>query len=205
MKPDLADLITRTNGTLEGWATVEKAMAMATLIEEEKPGVVVELGVFGGRSLIPQAMALRANGAGVIIGVDPWKLEPVLEGEIADADKDWWTKNVDLEEIESGFFWKLWELELADWTVIVRGTSKQAIPVIPAKIDILHVDGNHSTLASTRDVSLYLPKVRPGGFVWFDDTDWPTTKKAVGLLDEACERVKAVGSCVLFRKKGGRK
>jgi hypothetical protein len=205
MNIELVELIMESNGTMEGWASPEKALAMAELIEEEIPNVVVELGVFGGRSLIPQAMALRTAGSGVIIGVDPWRLAPVLEGDPSEADKDWWTNNVNLHEIHKGFMEALWKYDLSRWAIIMRGTSEEVFFAIPKKIDILHIDGNHTEVASVRDVSLYLPRVAPGGFVWFDDTDWPTTEKAVGLLDEACERVKAVGSCVLFRKKGGRK
>jgi hypothetical protein len=49
-------------------------------------------------------------------------------------------------------------------------------------IDILHQDSNHSEEISCEEVELYWNKVKPGCFWVFDDTDWPTTKKAQDLL-----------------------
>lgn len=185
---------------LEGWATVEKALAMYDLIEREKPNLVVELGVFGGRSLIPQAIAVQNNGSGIVVGVDPWRLAPVLEGNLAAADADWWSKNVNLDEIHRGFVDTVWTWGLQDSIITVRSPSEQAVKVIPGDIDILHIDANHTELASCRDVENYLPLVRKSGFVWFDDSDWSTTQKAIMLMDGFCKRVMQVGTCILFQK-----
>lgn len=196
-----ADQIASLIPRLEGWATVEKAVAMADLIVSSKPKVIVEIGVFGGRSLIPQALALRELGSGHIYGIDPWRLAPVLEGNLNEADAKWWSRNVDLHEIHKGFMEALWREALDPWVTILRCTAEQALPLLP-EIDILHIDGNHSELASCRDVEQFLPKVPAGGLIWFDDIDWETTRQAVLLLSTACERVQDVGTCALFRKQG---
>ncbi|MBI2809024.1 MAG: hypothetical protein HYX68_28910 [Planctomycetes bacterium] len=47
---------------LEGWCTPEKAQMLAALIIDALPALCVEIGVHGGKSLIPQAMALRQTG-----------------------------------------------------------------------------------------------------------------------------------------------
>jgi len=49
-------------------------------------------------------------------------------------------------------------------------------------IDFLHQDSNHSEEISCMEVELYHNKVKPGGTWVFDDTNWPTTKKAQDLL-----------------------
>jgi hypothetical protein len=57
---------------LEGWCSKEKACAFIDLVLQEKPQTCVEIGVFGGKSLLPVAMALKSLGQGIVIGVDPW-------------------------------------------------------------------------------------------------------------------------------------
>ena len=69
-------------------------------------------------------------------------------------------------------------------------------------IDILYIDGNHSEPASMKDVMLYLPKVRQGGYIWYNDSIWPERQEALDLLSEECEVVKLIddGNCILFKK-----
>jgi hypothetical protein len=55
---------------------------------------------------------------------------------------------------------------------------------------MLHIDGNHGEGEVVADVEAYLPKVRPGGWVWMDDTDNPTVATATGIVEQACELVK---------------
>jgi predicted O-methyltransferase YrrM len=74
-----------------------------------------------------------------------------------------------------------------------------------AVIDILHLDGNHSAEASTRDVENYLPRLRRGGYLWFDDVNWPSTFAAQALVDAAgCVALGEVTTegqaCRLYRK-----
>lgn len=183
----------------EGWCSLEKAVAMAQLITEQKPHCVVEIGVFGGRSLIPQAMAIRANDRGMIYGIDPWKKSVAIEGENSKENDEWWLK-LDLEGIAIGCMHHVWNNKLDSWATIIRAPSQNCRHLFPS-IDILHIDGAHSELASVRDVLNYLPRVKPGGYVWFDDTDWETTKRAVALVESECSKVKMVGACALYRKR----
>jgi predicted O-methyltransferase YrrM len=71
-------------------------------------------------------------------------------------------------------------------------------------IDILHIDGNHATEAVLKDVRLFLPKVKRGGYIWFDDADWPSTLPAQKLLLIQCFVIKERSegnSCLLFQKR----
>ena len=178
---------------LEGWAIPEKALAMAELIEETKPELVVELGVFGGKSLIPQAMALAANSRGIIVGVDPWCNKDAIEGWPDDENAKWW-RSVDMHKIHQGYMEAVWGFGLKPYIVTIRGTSEQASLLIPSNIDILHIDSNHSEAASCADVNTYLPKVKVGGYVWMDDTNWPSTQKAVEILKSRCTELRTVSA-----------
>jgi len=61
-------------------------------------------------------------------------------------------------------------------------TSEEYSNIINYEIDILHIDGNHEEESSCKDVELYLPRVKKGGYVWFDDANWHQTQKAINLL-----------------------
>lgn len=190
--------------SLYGWCTAEKAHHFIDLVLDVKPHVCVEIGVFGGSSLFPVASALKFLGQGVVIGIDPWdKLECIQYFDpIEDqAHLEWWGK-VNLDHIYISYLNMLKRFQLLDYCITLKMTSAQAAAEIDA-IDILYIDGNHSEINSTQDVSLYLPKVRKGGYIWLDDSLLSDTQKAIDLLLEECAVVKLIdnGNCLLFRKR----
>lgn len=171
----------------EGWLTYERAIEMAELVLTIEPQIVVEIGVFGARSLIPQALALKQIGRGKIYGIDSWKTADNCEGDEPGPNKDWWEHNVNLHEIHIGAMEAIWNFGLDETAIILRSASQYCADLFqPETIDILNIDGNHTELASTRDVSLYLPRVKHNGYVWMDDCDWPSTQKAQAMLDAEC-------------------
>lgn len=184
---------------LEGWTDADRCIEMADLMLKENPKLCVELGVFGGRTLIAQALTLREVGGGHVFGIDPWTVDAAIEGE-SEENQKWWSRNVDLNEIYRGTIRAIENLQLGPWTTTIRNTS-QNVHGLFSKIDQLLIDGNHSEIASCRDVELYLPKVKSTGIIFFDDVDWPTTKKAVAMLEAACDVIKDGGKYKIFRKR----
>jgi predicted O-methyltransferase YrrM len=69
---------------------------------------------------------------------------------------------------------------------VLRQPSIQA--QISEKIDMIHIDGNHSEMTSLEDVKRWVPQVKSGGVVVFDDVNLNTTNKAVEWLDKNCIR-----------------
>jgi len=183
---------------LEGWSTPARGIEMAELILETKPDVVVELGVFGGRSLIAQALALKFNGRGMIYGIDPWKTEAALEGE-NQANQEWWAK-VDLHQMHKATMEAVWRLELEPFVTIIRQRSEHCAMLF-GNADIISIDGNHSEVASCRDVTLYAPLLAPGGYIWMDDTNWESTRKAMALLEDWCVLVSDFGDHRLYKRR----
>jgi cephalosporin hydroxylase len=182
---------------LPGWCPTEKARDMRELILATRPAVCVEIGVFGGASLIPTAEALRDAGGGVVYGVDPWTTEAALEGDHDRDSSDWWARE-DMLAAYVACMTAITSRGLWPYVRILAGPS-QCVASAIFGIDILHIDGNHSEIASCRDVYYYLPRVRPGGYVWMDDTDWRTTQKAAGLLRASCEVVTDRGRYRLYQ------
>lgn len=192
--------------TMQGWCSREKAHAMADLVLQIKPEVSVEIGVWGGRSLLALAIAHTQLARGHAYGVDPWSKDAALEDVQEKANLDWWAAQ-DYDAIYEGCLQSMLNHAPVDRWTIYRATSQRAAGLFDA-IDFLHVDGNHSEKSSTGDIMAYLPKLVPGGYLLFDDVDWHSTKKAVSLVEERCEKIRDVPSVprmsaawTLYRKK----
>lgn len=194
----------RLRSSSYGWCSEEKALNFVDLVLEVKPDVCVEIGVCGGSSLFPVALALKSLGKGVVIGIDPWDnyesakyYDPVEEA----ADFHFWTY-LDLKGLYRNFCEILRANRLENHCITMVATSEKAVACIPP-IDILYIDGGHSEIASTKDVELYLPLVKSGGYIWMNDVIWEQRQLGVDLLEEACEYVKSIddGNCILFKKR----
>lgn len=186
-----------------GWLTAEVGAAMRNLIWKVKPDVCVEIGVFAGKSLINTALALRENGKGIVYGIDPWRTEVALAGISSDDKKDapeYWA-HLDLDAVHYDCMRAIWQHDLDDYAVVIRTTSEYAVDLFaPESIDILYIDGGHSAEASTTDVALYLVCVRKQGFIWIDDTDYESLKKAIEMLERECRLIRDFGHCRLYQK-----
>ncbi len=167
---------------LEGWCSTSKASVLMDLVFMLKPETVVEIGVWGGKSLVPMAYALKVNEKGKAYGIDPWSNFESSEG-MDGVNFNWWM-SVDHELIMRGLQKRVLEFSLQDQIQLIQASSELAQPI--PNIDILHIDGNHSEKASYTDVTKWVPLVKKGGVVIFDDMTWGTNGKAVEWLDENC-------------------
>lgn len=186
---------------LEGWCTQEKATDLCQLILRIKAELVVEIGVFGGRSLIPMGLAMKFLGRGMVFGIDPWDTQAAIEGSHDPVNDDWWSK-VDLNLIMDKAMDAIRDAGVRKFVSVIPMHAKDGRRHFrKLSIDLLHIDGCHSEEASTRDVEDWLPLVRHGGYIVFDDADWESTQKAVAMLDKHCEREGSIGGkCLVFRK-----
>lgn len=204
---ELLETIKQALPRIHGWCCLEKATKFVELILEHKPELCVEIGVFGGSSLIPQAMALKQNKKGKLIGIDPWANDSALEEMISEENRQWWAK-LDLEDIYKHCQDNIAIYGLKDYCSLLRAKSEDVVEQFADEsIDLLHIDGNHSEALSFKDATLYLPKVKVGGIIVFDDIWWTegdnnvTTRKAISYLLDSCDRVDLVNNDCLILKK----
>ncbi len=191
--------------TLPGWCTSEKALKLMNLIYDTHPEICVEIGVFGGSSVYPTARALSYVRKGIIYAIDPWTTDACVEGYTPnDPNAIWWSQ-LDLDKIFRDFKKMIEQNRLSSYCAIMRMTSKEALLYFgDDSIDILHIDGNHAEQSALADAEMFFPKVKAGGYIWFDDANWSSTNKAVQYLDERCtfDPFRSIGdSCLLFKKK----
>jgi hypothetical protein len=167
--------------TIHGWCTVEKRDKLMEIVKELNPKVCVELGVFGGKSLLPVAVASGDDTR--IYGVDAWAVDASLEGNNNTANDEWW-KHIDYDYMFKYTQDLMKDHGVANKVGLLRMTSREAVGSFgDLTIDLLHQDSNHSEEVSCMEVELYHSKVRDGGIWVFDDTNWETTKKAQALLE----------------------
>lgn len=184
---------------MDGWTTPERGCEMAEAIITHRLEICVEAGVFAGRSLISQGFAVRDNGFGMTHGIDPWDVESAAEGDGPPENTEWWKTKSKLVEMHEKTIKAIRDHRLEQWVSVIRSPSQYVAHLFP-RIDFLNIDGCHSELASCRDVSLYVPRVRKDGIIFMDDTDWATTQKAIGMIEECCELISDHGKARTYKK-----
>ena len=168
------------NGTPapDGWATVEVAHTLAAIAIATRPRVCIEIGVFGGRSLIPVALALKQNGFGVIHGIDPWAAQESVKGQ-AGKDKEWWSSQQMHDAVYDRFIGNVARFGVNQFVEVCRKKSDD-YPAERGSVDLLTIDGNHGPQALI-DIKRFTPHVSLGGFVYLDDLHWDGEHVSAGL------------------------
>lgn len=176
----LFQLISTTIPSMHGWCSVEKACALSSLVLARKPKTIVEIGVWGGRSLLPMAWAVKENGTGGVIGIDPYDAKVSAESEFGDNEQ-WWAEQ-DHGMIYRSFTSFIRNFKLEDIVTLAKVRSDEFKPV---PCELLHIDGSHTEQA-VRDAERYGPKVPLGGIVVCDDIMWVGggVLRAIDALEE---------------------
>lgn len=176
-----------------GWCSREKARTLALLVLALKPNVVVEIGVFAGKSAIPMALALKHLDHGEIVCIDPWENKAASEGYVGD-NHEWWSNRVNMDSIYKSFMVNVVKFQVTKYMNIKREKSDSVTP--PDNISLLHVDGSH-TIQALKDVQRFAVKVIRGGVVVMDDIDW--TNDGEAHVSKAVDWLKENGFMELFK------
>jgi predicted O-methyltransferase YrrM len=190
--------ISEVQPPLPGWCVPAKAEALAAIVVALRPEVSLEIGIYGGSSFIPIALAHKEIGFGMAYGVDPWDAQASIKGEVKE-NVDWWSKQ-DYEKLYGDFMAKLKQLGLENCTRIFRQTSDSLR--VPNTIDLLHTDGNHSDQA-VRDVLRFGTSVRIGGICVMDDLDWVTGQVKVAerkLISLGFKKLYPIGTGAVYQR-----
>lgn len=182
----IRDTITRVLPTMLGWCSVEKGIRLAELIlaSTEPEPLSVELGVHGGRSLLPLALGHMALGRGRVIGVDAWDNRADAEGTSDPDNREWWAKidhravmlrcNHDLKQHCPTSYWQLLQMH----------SVEAAVHCPDGIVSLLHADSNHSPEVSQAELTAWIPKLRPGAWWIADDAEWPSLQETQRILRE---------------------
>jgi hypothetical protein len=193
------DTIEELLGTdLPGWCDYAKAQALASTVLALRPRVTLEIGVFGGRSFLPMALAHKEFGGGVCIGIDPWLNHASKQGQVG-KDEAYWAQ-LDHESVYQVFLTAMRQLSVESFCRIHRMTTDEFDPI--PEVGMLHVDGNHGPQAES-DIKRFSPMVVSGGFCCLDDLDWTggaPRRGAEWMLQNGFEMLYRIGTGAMYRK-----
>lgn len=186
------------------WCSAKKAEMIMDLVFAIRPQVCVEIGVFNGSSILPVAATLRHINAGCIYAIDAWSnAEAVKHMPASDPNFVWWS-HVNMDNAKNKFTSLIKEWNLQSCCSVVHATSELAAQRIP-EIDFLHLDGNFCEEEALRDVELFLPRVKAGGYILLSnlfqvvDNEYTKMSSMWRLFDE-CEIIYEIDNAALFRK-----
>lgn len=192
---------------IPGFCNRDKAEKIMDLIYETKPKLCVEIGALGGSTTYPIARALHFLKEGKLYAIDAWDHEAFCEGlEADDSNLHYWASlHYDLDKVYRQLLFLLQTGQLGPYCIPLRMRSEQAVMFFEKEtIDLLYLDGNLSSRGSLQDAKLYLPKVKPGGYIWLNLADQSTKAKTVAFLMKNCAwlRDQSIGmECLLFQKR----
>lgn len=188
---NLFQTISLVQPKLHGWCSPQKAAALASAVLAFRPELIVEIGVFGGSSLIPLALAAKEIGRCKVMAIDPWLAVASVEGQVNQADRDYWSNQQNHEMVYKDFLQKVSDLGLTEIVDIRRARSDDVEP--PTNIGLLHLDGNHSDQA-VKDVERFFPKCLVGSLAFVDDESW-----SGGGVARAIAKAKAMGFREMYK------
>jgi hypothetical protein len=205
--PEFQSLENKVLEAVKGtWCSEEKAQLILELIVLSQPENCVEIGTFTGSSAIPLLAGISFINHGHAYMIDAWSnKEAVKNLDENDPHTQWWA-TVDMQIAKTQFLSMLTQWSFEKYCTIYATTSAKAVPKIP-EIDFLHLDGNFSEKGAKEDTTLYLPKVKQGGYIlisnlYFTINGVKQKKEALWPIFDTCEIIAEIehGNSILFRK-----
>ena len=146
------------------------------LVPDEKRQIV-EIGVYEGASSVFWSDFYMSHPESRLLSIDPFT------GSSEHHEKP--EEYPELERIELTARGNIAKSDNAAKIELLKGCSWDVFPEVNRRfgaepwIDLLYIDGAHDPTSVARDTALYVPMVRSGGVVIFDDYGHPDVKRGV--------------------------
>jgi predicted O-methyltransferase YrrM len=204
---NLHDLIIRDKYDSGGRCDEIKGNLIKDLIIKTNAQLCVEIGVFKGSSLMYFAEALETT-KGKVIGLDPYTMGSLVN-EIPDKDLNSYIYDVlfndqiVLDNLYDGLVKIINNNNLDNTISLIRDKSEDYhINIEKETIDVLHIDGNHDEEYVTKDILLYLPLVKKGGYIIMDDITWSGVINSIkNHLDDKADLLQKYKDFAVYIKK----
>ncbi len=139
--------------------------------------LVVELGVWQGRSVLALAEACRGT-AKRVFAIDPWADYDEGGGPVSGYLAQYGVTS--FEEVYQAYRAHCRHLALDPWIVTVRAPSVETARTWRhGPVSLVFIDASHHYDAVSADLEAWVPLVRPDGIVCGDDWEWDSVRRAV--------------------------
>ena len=154
-----------------------------TFIKEQlkhiKDGIFVEIGVYGGSTLLDIYDICKQNNISVY-GIDPWDKINIFNGQLSNDTNE----VVKLQEIHRYKCIKNDLIHIINNNQLdIKLINEHSWDVVNTfndnSIDCMHIDGDHSYNGVKQDLNLYFNKIKTGGIIINDDYHWGGVKRAI--------------------------
>lgn len=140
------------------------------VIKDIHNGKIVEIGVFGGWvSLHLAEVALKNNSE--VYAVDVWEKLEIGNGNEF-PEHQLLAARYYMEQMRLNFENILDELEYSNTTVICESSLTAFSQFEDKSIDLIFIDGEHDKDHLYKELILWYPKLKEGGFLYGDDYNW---------------------------------
>jgi hypothetical protein len=166
---------------LQGWNGNHPVLMRA--VEEAKPAIAIDVGVWKGQSVARLSEAMRrVRPDSVLLAIDTFLGSP---GHWDRTRPDRISDSLGLVHGWPSLYWQFLSNMVhtghAERVVPLPQTSDNAA-ILVAKLrlrpDLVHIDAAHEYEPVKRDIEIYWKLLRPGGIMVGDDYPWPGVKQA---------------------------
>lgn len=168
MSQDETAYISDVMTSVAGWFSPEEGLAFHRAGRSVTGrGVIVEIGSWQGKSTICLAKGSLAGSRAEIHAIDPHigSEEHQLKGAV-------WT----FDQFQSNIA----RFGVSEIVRPIVKMSWDAAKDFSLPIEFLFIDGAHDYDSVKKDVADWFPKLLPGGWVAFHDSDWPGVTRTLG-------------------------
>jgi predicted O-methyltransferase YrrM len=162
-----------------GWHSADESLFYNQLVGSLTNGIIVEVGVFGGASLLGVIDSCKKTNSH-IYGIDPWEKIIVANGVQM------------LKEQQIIYRERIQKIRLNLESIIKQEGYDKNVTLIHdfatnathqfdnESVDVAFIDGDHAYDAVYEDMKIWLPKIKIGGTMWGDDFGgWESVRTAV--------------------------
>ena len=181
-KKQLADHYNFTEGWYDALLNSDHAIAnnntgQSIFIDPSKKRQIVEIGVYEGASSCFWSDFYLDHEESSLISIDPFTGS---EEHLKNPEN-----YAGLTRLERTARENIAKSKNCGKVEVIKGLSQHVFADLDARfgpepwIDVLYIDGAHDSVSVARDIVLYVPMVKPGGVVFFDDYAHPDVRRAV--------------------------
>jgi predicted O-methyltransferase YrrM len=181
---------------IEGWFSEEDAQFVVNICSKIENGVVVELGVFAGRSTAIMAPICLGRDT-QYYAVDNFRGSDNLRDEATIIQR-----NRNIKEL---FESNMKEMGILSAIRVIQSNSSESSSLFnDGVVDFCFIDADHAPVAVQRDIDAWWPKIKTNGFIGGHDYPSPLRSVVDQFAQNNQARLITSGRCWGIQKGGNK-